>query len=346
MTFKNTPFLYAFIFLLLAVVVGFGIFFSFFIDIKKNTDPLNIIPEFDSAKERAGWSKRMNEIGVEQTYAEFKEENASRHFSIQHFAAHIMGELLYDKKGIKGLTVCDSAFAFGCYHSFFGRALSEQGMEVISDLNNACLEKYGPLGTGCLHGIGHGLVEYIGHNKLVAALNACTMTTQVNPLFGCTSGAFMEYNNPIIITAENIYSDERKLDKSNPHEPCNTIVPEKFRKSCYFEIGLWWKQVFGEDYAKLGKLCQEIINMDYQESCYLGIGTVIAPSSDFDVKESINMCKKMPDDTAELTCRAGASWIFFAVPEQRSLAPAVCEGLEENDKNRCLLKANLIGEKI
>jgi len=339
------------ILLILIVLIGVGALIFSSNDKNKNTLSVENITRTDRQElrpdevvdERERWSRRMDEVGAEQAYEEYKELYAPYDFGAQHTVAHIVGELLYEKKGIQGLSVCDATFAFGCYHSFFGKALADQGTEITQDLDEVCIQKFGPLGTGCQHGIGHGILEYMGHNKLAAALEACKMTTQIKNLFGCTSGVFMEYNFPVIFSPDKTFTETRELNKANPYEPCSTIAPERFRKSCYYEISQWWERVLYEDYEKMGKLCQEILNREHMESCYLGIGNIAAPSSKYNVTETIKKCKKMPDIDTQLLCRAGASWSFFADPKERSKSPEVCRGIEIEEESRCIQKSDLIG---
>ena len=292
--------------------------------------------DVDPIKESKRWSKRIDEVGAKQVYEEFKKKYAPYRFAVQHTGAHVMGELLYKKEGIEGLAVCDEAFAFGCYHVFFGRAISERGIGIISDLDKACRGIHGSAGTGCQHGIGHGILAYMGSDQLIAALNACLKTTQPHPLHGCTAGVFMEYNTATIFSPEKIRSVTRKLNPDNPHEPCNS-VPERFKTSCYFEIGLWWKQVLNGDYEKIGKLCREVIGKESRTSCYVGIGNVIASSSEYDVGETINTCQKMPDNEGEAQCRIGAATRLQGTDNYKLLAPELCKGLDKNFKDRCLL---------
>jgi hypothetical protein len=297
---------------------------------------------FNPKTEGARWEARIDAVGGQAAWEEMKAAFASTGFGIQHSAAHLFGNMLYEKIGLGGVAVCDSTFAFGCYHSFFGGALAAQGPAIIRQLDAACIEKYGPLGTGCQHGIGHGLMEFYGQDRLVTALEGCASTTQVNPLFGCTGGVFMEYNVPIILDGTNAHTESRRLDPAHPYAPCDSI-PDRFRQSCHYEMGQWWDKVYGGDYATIGKLCAKIENSVYRESCYLGVGNVAAPSSNYDVKETIRKCELMPDADGRRTCRSGASWSFFAEPKSRALAPAVCEGLSDAEKIRCAKESDLIG---
>ncbi len=295
-------------------------------------------------EEKKYWSQEIDRIGAEKAYQEFKDKYATSYFGIQHTAAHIMGALLYEKAGLNGLTVCDSTFAFGCYHSFFGQALSQKGTAIIPELDKACLAKYGPLGTGCQHGIGHGLLEYYGHGQLDQALNSCLVTTQKKPLFGCTSGVFMEYNVPIIIDSANAYTKFRELDRDHPYTPCPNLNSQ-FQQSCYYEMGQWWDKVYDGDYKKIGLLCQGISNPTYRESCYLGVGNVAAPSSNYDPDSTVAKCTMMPEYDGQITCRSGASWSFYAEPKYRNLSVKVCDNLPDEVRQRCVTKSDLIGEK-
>lgn len=299
----------------------------------------------DSENEQSFWRERIETIGVKQAYSEFKKINATRSFGVQHAHAHMIGELLYQTEGLGGVTICDSSFSFGCYHSFFRKALAEHGIHVVSDLDKACVKTHGPLGTGCQHGVGHGILEFFGHNQLVKSLEACKFTTSVSDIFGCSSGVFMEYNIPLIVDGERIYSNIRPLNPNNPYDPCNTVIPERFKKSCYYEIAEWWSHVYSKDFTKIGKLCAGIPNKSYQEQCYFGVGNIIVPSRAFDVDAIIQTCATMPDFYGEFGCRTGAAWGFRSLPHRKFQSPRLCEGLSEAHEKKCLEESDLIGER-
>jgi hypothetical protein len=337
--------------LALALVIAAGIFFLS----KDKPSPLPPAPTAAGEnapkttldnEERAKWSSRIDEVGAVQAYEEYKREYANQHFGIQHTVAHIVGALLYEKLGLDGLTVCDSTFAFGCYHSFFGQALANQGTGIIRKLDELCVAKFGPLGTGCQHGIGHGLMEYYGHQRLTEALHGCAETTQVKPAFGCTSGVFMEYNVPIMITDQSAFVQVRQIDFDKPYEPCPGLE-SKYQQSCYYELAQWWDKDgnFDNDYTKIGLLCHNVKLKENREHCFLGTGNVSAPSSEFQVAGAIEKCLNMPEFDEQVLCRSGASWSFYSSVTYRSLAPQVCDGLPADIVRRCVLESDLIGER-
>jgi hypothetical protein len=299
----------------------------------------------DLIYQREQWSALMDEKGVDAAYAIFKDEYQNELFSVQHVMAHIIGELIYEKKGLEGLTICDNTFAFGCYHSFFGRALAENGVGVIVDLDTECVKRYGPLGTGCQHGIGHGLMEYFGHNYdgLLQALDNCKFTTQEVLLAGCTSGVFMEFNFPTVVSDKEGLTDIRELDSQNYEYPCNKI-PDIYSQSCYYEIPDWWIRTpsINNDFTKAGSYCQGIEDYKNRISCYLGIGHIAAPNSNYVVEETLKKCNSIVTREGKIECMAGASWGFLANPQYSHLAPILCEGLSKEDTLHCNFSADII----
>lgn len=304
------------------IFLGIWVFYQNIEQKKASLDnPQQLQAKSDVSKGALFWEKRIEQIGTERSYQEFKTAYAEETFNIQHPMAHIIGTLLYKKAGIKGFSVCDETYAYGCYHSFFESVFNDFGLDIIRDLDKACIEKYSEGGTGCQHGIGHGILAYLGRDKLIEALNYCRLTTQKNPLHGCTAGVFMENNisTHFAISSEGKV-DVRKLNPNNPHEPCNELPLQDLRKSCYFEIPLWWKEVFGTDFQKLGTLCYDIPQKDERGICFQGLGVIIAPSTDYDVAKTIQLCKNMPDSYGEASCRTGAYATFSGNPKEKDKA--------------------------
>ncbi len=291
----------------------------------------------DVPTESLRFSKRIKEIGAEKTYEEFKKVYRDEPFDSQHGIAHVMGELLYANEGLRGIGICDSSFAFGCYHSFFSKVFSNYGEEMIDDLAAMCEEKYKENKTGCEHGIGHGILEYMGSDALVKALDACKKTRQANPFFGCTSGVFMENNNRTFWEGGNARSEMRKLNKDDPYEPCDTIVPKEFRESCYFEISLWWKEVYHHDFTKIGSLCSKLLKEQEQAACFLGTGTVVSAVADFAIEKTISLCREMGE--GEDLCRIAASWRFSSLGSAaREEGKKLCDGVTPHGEYRCTVQ--------
>lgn len=327
---------------ILLMILGAGIFAISLGGITPTSSP----PVFDDktgnlAEVRSYWSKTIDKLGPTKTYEIFKENTRSKPAGAQHVVAHIFGSLLYEKAGIEGIGTCDAEFAFGCYHSFFGRAIADKSQAVVASLDQACIKKFGPLGTGCQHGIGHGLMEYYG-TKLEQALADCLVTQKII-LLGCSSGVFMEYNFPTLIGSDTATTSLRKLDPTKPYDPC-TSVPAKFQKSCYFELPQWWYQVYGRDDQVMGQLCQDISEQPYRGNCFRGLGNTIGPRTNFDLKGGLDICRTMPSIEGNTLCLAGLSWSWFAEPSKRPVSNQPCQGLTNRQKETCLEKSGLVSE--
>ena len=303
----------------------------------------NLENPLDLVHQREFWSGRIAKAGAKRAYEEFKDALLPYAFGPQHAAAHIFGELLYESEGILGLTICDSTFSFGCYHSFFLVALAEQGKQIVLEMDKACIEKYGVGGVGCQHGIGHGLVEYLGPGRLGEALETCATLAWKGPLFGCQGGVFMEYTLPTVFDSESSFSSIKDIDKAHPYDVCPQLQ-DAFHQACYYSLGQWWEKFF--PYEKMGELCAKVQDKKEREACYLGIGAVVAPSHNYNIAKAISACKKMTTFEGELVCRAGASWAFFALPEMRADSLLLCEGFESADSEHlCAKKSDLVGER-
>lgn len=282
----------------------------------------------EESKEYIKWSNIIETKGPEEGYEIFK-EFFKELYLVQHNMSHIFGDILYEKEGVSGVAICDSTFSFGCFHGFFTSAISDVGLEIIPFLDEACNES-----TECQHGIGHGLMEYMGNN-IVSALRACELTNQPDPLAGCTSGVFMEYNVPLVVHNDTISVEPRELNEEKPYGPCIDI-PERFRNSCYHELGQWWNQVYEKDYKLIGNLCKNIENDTYRQSCFSGVGNIIPNSAEYNLELTIQLCEEMPTDEGIVNCKIRASWAFLNSPNQSIDGPLVCGALEEEDKKQCL----------
>lgn len=302
-------------------------------------DSLNPLWSGHYTKEKRLWKKEIEDKGAERAYELFKEGNKDKEFGVAHTLAHIMGELIYEKEGIAGVAVCDSAFAFGCYHSFFGKAITENGPDVVFELDKECVKKWGPKGLGCPHGIGHGVLGFLGEDALVEALDICGKLSWKGPIGGCTSGVFMEYNFRTMQSLEG--AEPREFDASRPLYPCDS-VPKPYAEACYFELPAWLMNVFGGDQARAGEFCALAPSGREREACYKGLGNSIGANERYDAVRSIAACSKMPDREGELLCRAGAAWSFFAEPTSRERKGEPCQGLAATENAYCLEQSEII----
>lgn len=311
---------------------------------------LTVVSKKDWDKEnkvltRQDMSKMIEKVGPGEAFKSLKKISDAGLVST-HSIFHIFGEVLYDKSGVSGISVCDEFAGFACYHGFFIAALSnahmsssEDVIKAVQELDQECVKKFGLMGLGCPHGIGHGLVEFLGYDKLSEALSICTKLSWQGPLFGCQGGVLMEYNFRTVFRDDESTVTVREAH-GNLYEPCRSVAP-RFRQACYFEQASWWLQVLNSDEEKVGSLCQGIINKSEKEACFLGLGTTVTERSGYNRDKIINSCSQMSDPYSEAICRTGGAWAFFANPEKVNQSEEICEGLGTYQK-LCLEKRILV----
>ena len=305
-----------------------------------NGFPLEIQNPTQIARLRSSFSSAIRGMGPEKAYSLLREGILQKPYGQQHAIVGLFGEVLYKDLGIEGLIWCDDAYGFGCYHGFFEKAITRKGIDILYDLDAACVSKFGLLGLGCPHGIGHGLGEYLGPGNLAQQLDYCKGLSWKGALFGCQSGVFMEYNFPSLALNGTSQIKTRPWDEAHAEAPCDH-VDNQFRRACYFELTAWWQEVLSKNYAKIGVLCGDLTDAGEREACFMGVGYNVNLVTDFNPQYFIRVCHDMPQDGV-VPCRAGASWAFTASIDHKKEAPILCSGMDTDMNIKCTQKSNLI----
>lgn len=296
----------------------------------------NILQKLEKNKER--WIENITK-DPQKASKSFKQDVNMLSLDKQHVAAHLFGALLFQIKGTDAVTVCDGSFNFGCYHGFFGEAVSKHDLVIVPVLDAACT-KTAEKGA-CQHGIGHAILAHFGKNERIdEALAVCTTLKKYGPYGGCTNGVFMEYN---FFTMRNPTGSPRKLTKNNIQTPC-TLVSKRFQESCYFFQPQWWRLVLNSNYLKMGQLCQALSDENLARACFIGIGNIAGPSSKFKMDKSFASCQKMPTPQAQAYCQIGLANIFATEPAFKKFANEACKGLSGSEKKACN-KRNILFKK-
>jgi hypothetical protein len=254
-------------------------------------------------------SRELTESGLEQdirnhgavrAYADLVKYEEGRPSTEQHAAGHMFGRVLYRTIGIEGVSTCDGSLLYGCVHEFIARAIVADGFDVLPRLASEC--KYPNRSTGCYHGIGHGLIVYLGYAKenLAKALDECKSYQETEPTQGCFGGVFMEMNLRTM-------SREAPLEYSekDTRGVCDDVA-ETFRRACIFWLPQWWRDSHLSDrarddlYKELGRLCSvSVKNETERRSCFGGIGYIASPSVEFDAERSREVCRMVSTSSKE-----------------------------------------------
>lgn len=285
-----------------------------------------------SGRQKA-WYAQAVKIGADRTYVGFKADQDQSPYGQRHNLTHEFGEFLYRTYGAVGIKICDGFAEFGCYHGLSGLAVASEGLTILTRLRDGCVDKWGRDSGPCQHGIGHGVMSYLGYDKLPEALTACEMIPMSSPIGGCTSGVLMEYNYHTM--ENNVGRVYRQLDKNNIYTPCATL-PEKFLPACYYEQTQWWLDVYAGDYRQVGQLCAGLGSRELQRVCFRGIGNIAAASTRTlsGVTERCDQMKMAGDP--QRWCRIEASWSLLSNTGDRQMAAESCRGVTEDPDLRCV----------
>jgi len=299
---------------------------------------------FNSSQGKNKWKRYIQQVGTQKAYRDFiKIYEKSPSYYIRHNSLHYIGELLYEIDGMHGIAICDASFLYACYHGFFGAAIQNKGLIQIKQMDEACLQKTGPYRSACSHGIGHGILAYMGSKKLVKALDICDTLKLSLHTKGCKSGIFMEYNFNTITSHEG-KQYVRPIGSSSPYIPCSQLE-SKHQSICYFIQTDWWEKIYNADYKKMGELCNNLSGVN-KENCYLGIGNNALRTSNFDIQETLKKCDAIEPINENMLCKAGSAIRYKIQAEQENLEPKMtdefCNSVQISIKKFCLEKSKIL----
>lgn len=306
----------------------------------------------DEKGESEHWLERVKAVGGRKAYAEFATHVAELDYPSQHTVAHFFGRALYEIEGLKGVSVCDDRFAYGCFHEFLSYAVAGHGVSVIKDLDAVCQTQPTLLkAAACQHGIGHGLVSYFGYTQkdLSGALDACKTLKNPDSMGGCYAGAFMEYNRHSMIALD---AGARIPTKENFMTPCDTVSDE-YKAVCALWQPLWWQgEMFKgahdeKTMAQMGEMCRAFgEKVGYKETCFYGIGFVSAPETLTERPDALAMCPAASKTKEERQwCLDYGAYISSALVDL-SHGLAICNAMSGEDKALCERYAKTTGSVL
>lgn len=329
-----------FIFLFLGMFL-IGVFISKKIGLKSLNPSQPNSQEFLSLDEKRQYQaldKIIETSGHEKAWSFIKKTYA--HESVQskraHDLAHFIGIRIYENKGLDGFKICDSTYAFGCYHGFSEKMFSKD-LKGINTLERAC-ESVGPSESGpwasCVHGIGHGVATYFDSVDLINALKACDTLKQGATY--CHDGVFMEFSA----------SAPPSFYKVNePLYPCS-IIETKYKRACARNQPYIMQDRLQISRKQAADICMKSNDPEISIFCIDAIGLSIGQESAGNVNYIIQACKNLSTEVQPQCSTAAAVEIIFQnYSGWQENAPRVCDTLISADKNICIKRIeSIIGQ--
>ena len=247
-----------------------------------------------------------------------------------HDLAHLSGRLIFEDKGLSGISTCTSTFAFGCYHGLLDVAFSDS-LEGLLTAEKECSKlgnpSSGPYGS-CVHGIGHGVASYYDSRDLEKSLESCN-TLSAGQAF-CHDGVFMEF-------ARGARGDFYL--KVNPFYPCNTLETRfggAYSVACGRNQPTIFISKFGMNFDQAAMNCVDnTLSKDFKVACVDALGFMLAGSKD--TRSIISGCQSIGLDEYTANClkAAAGELIFQDVPGWQQAAPEVCAASPVSAKTTC-----------
>lgn len=296
--------------------------------------------------EASAWEGVIRDKGGHEAYQQLADEIQHLEPSVQHERAHAFGRALYAAEGKGGLSVCDSRFSFGCFHEFLGSAIAAEGLRVVPELNEGCVQALTTSPLSCQHGIGHGVLAFLGYEdtELREALSVCKELPYNDVIGGCYGGVFMEYNMRTMLGTE---ARIRPAEDDSLLYPCNAL-DEPYVQPCYFWQSQWWRNTLDWTrsldpllvYARMGELCREA-GAQYARACFEGIGNNLPPDALFEAARARDLCDAAASEGHDrIYCRSmAANSLGVGGSGKKGDAEAVCTDLSGDEKTYCLAYA-------
>lgn len=242
-----------------------------------------------------------------------------------HVYAHAVGITAYqhDKEVHKTFIRCSELFQSGCYHGVIQAYLDDvldPEHAASADLINTLCEPYSAdrwLLFQCMHGLGHGLTVFYGHD-LVQALRACDVLLDDWGRHSCYGGAFMENivhaimphhpasrltsrgSGALTGKAGDVRMSHKSESRNSPHArfvpitpsdplyPCS-VLEERYLIDCYqmqTSVILYYNH---GDIASAARACDGA-PLAMRPWCYQSLGRDISSYTLQEPEESIRLC--------------------------------------------------------
>jgi plastocyanin len=246
-----------------------------------------------------------------------------------HTFAHLVGNEIYRTSGLAGITTCDDSFAYGCYHGVTEAMLLAVGMEQVPDIEKNCLStlknEHSENYTGCIHGIGHGLLSWSGL-QMTKALAGCDLLQEQYRGY-CYDGVFMEHAEA---------SPKNVFDKDHPWQLCDGLE-ERYRYNCARYQSLIFTNAFGWSFGTSADVCSQADDRRIREACLSTIGYMVAQQEQTNIDNIKTRCNELYKEEGYAVCiMSAADEIRFQRYEHSEhVAASLCESLSSPWRENC-----------
>lgn len=253
-----------------------------------------------------------------------------------HEFAHIIGNSIYSKYGLDGIIECDATFAYGCYHGVSEEFLKKDGVSSVLKVQKRCIEIYPPQVsmnyTGCIHGMGHGLLTWEGLNVEKALMDCDILDTAYRNF--CYDGVFME---------NSFISQKTDFDFKNVWDFCGNL-DERYGYNCARYQAQVIMASVGSDIIAIEKGCDLAPKDIFRTACVESLGYFISQTARGNEEEIKKSCFSMANEENRNICVIAASreTIFQQYKDWEIISESLCANLKGKWKDDCIRSNNQV----
>lgn len=245
-----------------------------------------------------------------------------------HDFAHIVGIVVYEEKGMSGLSTCDTAYNYGCFHGFMESFLAQNSMEKVGLIEKACQDLGYVHAPSCLHGIGHGMMVESAYD-LNKALSSCHLLAQQSQIY-CFDGVFMER-----IVASMLAVQKRSVVTENTWDvPCRDVA-YIYKNQCWRNQVATWFGFYAGNSKLIGEKCLRI-EPEFGQMCFETVGINLAMIPTLDIQAVASLCAIAPNGSVSDDCIIGLMKELMFEGRSKEFAGSLCQKVSLERKQNCL----------
>lgn len=299
-----------------------------------------VAPEIEKIKsltnteaQAAELKKLLERVGPEETQEQMFRSGLP--FTGQtHLLIHVIGDYVYEKLGLDGLSSCKDYFLSACYHGFIINTLGDSGLPGMVEVMENCDKAPPGVASQCAHGAGHGFVAWHDYD-LLKGLEMCDelgSKTSNFAYFNCYDGVFME----------NVWgvhggkpSEKRWVKPDDINYPCNDPrIPEKYLTGCWANQATLIYQYYKGDLKKTAQACEAVFKEEYRSSCYNNLYRQIHPLTEGSKDKVLALCQNSVGKERQGECVLTNMSAYWGVGD-RKVPYEICEIVPEPLKSNC-----------
>ncbi|MEO8065954.1 MAG: hypothetical protein ABI643_03855 [Candidatus Doudnabacteria bacterium] len=245
-----------------------------------------------------------------------------------HQFAHLVGNGMFAKYGLEGITKCDETFAFGCFHGVTQQLLEQKGVSVIKEIQDRCLKIFPPdktqKYTGCIHGMGHGILTWERFQVPIALADCGELIAAYQNY--CFDGVFMEHASDLAVN---------EFDPNHPWQFCSQLDAQ-YHYNCARYQSQVFLMAFGSNIPKIGANCAAGPDETLRSTCFESLGFYITQSNMGALSQVLKECDQIKG-AGSYHCKIGAirEVTFQSYPDWQQTSKALCLSLPENWQSKC-----------